>query len=430
MLLEKRIWLLERRSWVRIRKLTRENIIRLALLLTLAHCSCSTREPEVNAPATPGKTENNIVTLHPSALQESHLVIDEARIGRLPEILVVTGKIGVDENRTARVGAIANGRVANVLANVGEHVKEGQRLAELNSHEIHDTRSEYAKAGAELDRRQGELQYARTVRDRAARLYELKAGSLEQLQRADADLRNAEMAITSAKAEIGRIIEHLDHLGLSAEGAMEEYANFGEKPGKRFEQNELIPVESPISGTILKRLVSTGTVVTPASDLFVISDLSSLWVNAEVPEKYLGFLKVGQTVQIKVQAYAEEIFFARITQIGDVLDPDTRMVQVRCQTNSSGQRLKPEMYASIRFEFEPGVEGIVVPSAAIHEVRGSPVVFTPTSETQFRLRQVRLGRQTGNLVEIIEGLKPGEKVVTTGSFRLKSEVLKREMAGE
>jgi RND family efflux transporter MFP subunit len=238
------------------------------------------------------------------------------------------------------------------------------------------------------------------------------------------------MAISSAKAEIGRILEHLEHLGLSAEGAMEEYSNFGEKPGKEYEQNELIPVLAPISGTILKRLVSPGTVVTPASDLFLISDLNSLWVNAEVPEKYLALLKEGQTVQITVQAYGEEVFQARIAQVGDVLDPDTRMVQVRCQTSNAGQRLKPEMYANICFSFDRGGEGILIPLTAVHEVRGSQIVFTPKTESQFQIRQIQLGRQAGNQVEVISGLKPGEKVVTSGSFLLKSEVLKQEMAGE
>jgi membrane fusion protein, heavy metal efflux system len=229
---------------------------------------------------------------------------------------------------------------------------------------------------------------------------------------------------------VGRVEEHLQHLGLSSEGAMEEYSEARERRAGKFEQSELIPVVAPLSGTVLKRMVSPGTVVTPSNDLFVVSDLSSLWVNAEVPEKYLAKLKLGLHVMIHVQAYGNEPFQARISQIGDTLDPDTRTVQVRCQTDNKSQKLKPEMYANIGFDLGGQQETTAIPSAALQEINGTTVVFLQEAETRFRLRNVRVGRQVEPLSEILEGLKPGEKVVSVGSFLLKSEVLKKQMTEE
>jgi multidrug efflux pump subunit AcrA (membrane-fusion protein) len=340
------------------------------------------------------------------------------------------GRISVDENRTSRVGAIADGRIYRVLANVGDWVKQGQRLADLQSHVVDVARSNYTKARADLDRRKAELQFARNAHQRAARLYELKAGSLEQLQRAETELKNAELALTAAQADVGLVEENLRHLGLSAEGALEEYGESKSRREGQFEEAELIPVLSPISGTVLKRMISPGAVVTPANDLFVVSDLSSLWVNAEVPERFLPVLKVGRPVQISVQAYPRETFQGRITQIGDILDPDTRTVPVRCQSGNTGQKLKPEMYATVTFNVEEPVETIVVPSSALQEVNGNASVFVEQDPTHFRIRQVQIGRQTATQTEVVSGVKPGENVVADGSFLLKSEMLKKQMSEE
>ncbi|MBM3522788.1 MAG: efflux RND transporter periplasmic adaptor subunit, partial [Alphaproteobacteria bacterium] len=283
-------------------------------------------------------------------------------------------------------------------------------------------------ARAELSRRRAELDFATGARDRAHRLYALKSASLEQVQRAEADVKTAEQSITAAQAEINRTVEHLDHLGLSAPSAEAEYAKAG--GAGKYEEDELVPVKAPLTGTILKRLVSPGTVVTPASDIFVVSDLSSLWATAEVPERFLALVRVGQKVAITVQAYPGRVFRATVAQIGDVLSPDTRTVQVRCQLRNPDRLLKPEMYATIVFEFGATDEAVLIPVAALQEVGGESVVFVREGEARFRMRSVRTGRQAGDRVEALEGVRSGEPVVTAGSFLLKSELLKRQMAGE
>ncbi len=389
----------------------------LSLSLVLLGGGCS-RHPETNAnvPLSAEKTEPGLVVLDPMVLQEGRIVLEEVKQERLPEVLRVTGRIGVNENRTARVGAITGGRVVRVLANVGDPVRQGQLLAEMHSHEVHDVRAELTKAQAELDRRRSELQFARKARDRTARLYQLKAASLEQLQRAEADLTVAEQAVISAQAEIERITEHLRYLGIAAEDHLEAEQRARPAAPGTHEPSERVPVVAPLAGVVLKRMVTPGAVVTASSDLFEISDLRTLWVNVEVHEKYLQSLKTGLPVQISVQAYPESSFEGRITYVGETLDATTRTIQLRCETENARRALKPEMYATITISLGSAAETPLIHSSGISEVHGESIVFVHEKDSRFRVRRIKPGRQTGLLTEILDGLRPGERSFATAVF--------------
>ena len=388
-------------------------------------CSTQKAEPPVSAsaPAPP-----DFVALDPEIVNSGKLQWENVQLASVPEVLSVTGRIGTNENRTSRVGAIVDGRVVNVFASAGDRVDKGALLVQIHSHEVHDARAEYAKAIAEMNRRRSELQYARNARDRAARLYELKATSLEQLQRVEADLKGAEYGVTSAQAEINRVEEQLHHLGISAEGALEEYTKV--RPPGEFEADELVPVVAPLAGTVLERLISPGMVVTPTTDLLIISDLNVLWVHAEVPEKYLPAIRVGRPVKISVQAYGGTVFPGTVSLIGDTLNPETRTVPVRCQAANREQRLKPEMYATVTFDMGDVRSALLIPGAAVQDINGQSVAFVRDGAAGFRARIIQLGRIVGDRTEVLDGLKPGDTVVTVGGFLLKSELLKRKFAAE
>ncbi len=410
-------------------------IRRLALLtflflpLGVVSCTSEVSSPEVAAPP-PGAGAEGRIELDPDAFKLAGIEVAEARKAALPRVLEVAGRVGLNENRVARVGSLVNGRIAGVSANVGDRVKEGQRLAEIQSHEVDDARAEYAKAKAELERDESQLEFATKVRDRAERLYDLKAGSLEELQRAETDVHRAEMDILVSKAEIGRLEELLEHIGLSVEGAMDEYTRIGAVRTEHYEELERIPVNSPITGTVLERMVTPGTVVSTSDDLFIVTDLSTLWIHAEVPESYLNSLKNGQSAIVHVEAYPDIGFPARLAHIGDVLNPATRTVQVRCETNNPGGKLRSEMYATVQFELGAGDETVTVPQGAIQDIDGQSVVFVQGADTRFEARNVDIGRSWNEQVSILNGLQPGEKVVTQGSFLLKSEMLKSRMQEE
>lgn len=396
--------------------------------LVLMGAGCS-RQARHEAPPSEKAVETidpDLVVVDPAALREGRIALSEVKLDRLPEVLRVTGRIGVNENQTARVGAITQGRVVRVHANVGDTVERGQRLAEMHSHDVHDIRAELTKGRADLDRRRSELQFFSKARDRAARLHSLKAASLEQLQRAEADVTIAEQAVVSAQAEIDRIIEHLHYLGVSPEA---EHPARAVAPGS-LEPTEWIPIVAPLAGIVLKRMVTPGAVVSASSDLFEIGNLSTLWVNGEVHEKYLPSLKVGLPVEVSVQAYPGSTFAGRLTYVGETLDSVTRTVQLRCETRNLERKLKPEMYATITISLGQTVEAPLIQTSAITDVGGNSVVFVHEGDARFQVRRITLGREAGSLTEVLEGLRLGEKVASSGSFLLKSELLKSRMAEE
>lgn len=396
--------------------------------LALMASGCSQR-PESSPPGASTSiavADSDVVVLDATALREGRVVLSEVKRDRLPEVLQVTGRIGVNENETARVGAVTQGRIVRVLANVGDAVQRGQPLAELHSYEVHDIRAELTKARAELDRRRSELQFVSKARDRTARLHSLKAASLEQLQRAEADVVAAEQTVVSAQADIDRIIEHLHYLGVSPEPVGS--ARRG-SPGNR-EPSERIPVVAPLSGVVLRRMVTPGAVVSASSDLFEIGNLNTLWVNAEVHERYLSSLKVGRPVEVSVQAYPQTLFPGKLTYMAETLDPTTRTIQLRCETKNLERKLKPEMYATITIALGQTIDSTLIPTSAMTEVRGESVVFVQDQGPRFRVRRIKPGRQTGGLTEVLEGLRPGERIAGAGSFLLKSELLKNQTAEE
>ena len=392
--------------------------------------SCTSAPPPKQEAPAPSESLQNVLELAPEAIQLADIQFAEAVKAGLPETLEVPGRVGVNENRTARVGALVDGRITRVHSNVGDRVRQGQVLAEIQSYEVDDTRAQYAKARAELERANSQLEFSQKLRDRAERLYQLKAGSLDELQRAEVDLHRAQSEIVVIRAEMGRLEEKLEQLGLSVEGALEEYAETRGGEADHFDSLERVPISSPLTGTVLRRMVTPGTVVSPSDDAFVVSDLSTLWVQAEVPEAYLSSLKEGQNVQVKVEAYPDTPFPARLAHVGDVLNPATRTVQVRCEAANRQSRLRSEMYATVVFDLGTGEETVLLPRTCVQTVDERDLVFVRTGPSSFEVRPVKLGRTTETQASILEGVQPGEQVVSQGSFLLKSELLKARMQAE
>jgi cobalt-zinc-cadmium efflux system membrane fusion protein len=342
----------------------------------------------------------------------------------VPEVLRAAARLTNDENHTWRVGALTEGRVVQILANVGDLVEQGRVLARIHSHDVHDSRAEYRKAQAELIRAKSAVDYAQRVRDRAKRLLDLKAGSVEQLEHAQTGLRNAEAALATANSEVERMRSHLvEYLGVSIE---DDHASHG----GAIDDPDLVPVRAPANGTVITRNVTSGTVVTPANDLFVISNLSSVWAVAEVGEEHLSKLRVGMPVRIFVQAWAGQPFMGRIGKIGETLDPSTRTVRVRVDLPNAQGRLKPEMFGTAEISLGGSQSAVFVPEEATQEVRGQMVLFVRTAPDRFEVRPVETGRTLDGSIEIRRGIRSGEAVATRGAFILKSEFLKSTIAGE
>ena len=398
------------------------------LLMTLGGCSQPAAETEQAEPD--AASDPNLIRLDQEAMRIAGITLGEVEIRKLEEDLQVSGRVTVNQNATARVGSFTEGIVVGCCESVGSDVEKGQVLARLHSHEIHDAEASYWESRAELERRQTELQFAEKFYKRASRLYELKAGSLQKMQEAEAKFRSAETLLKIARAGVERADNHLRYLGLTPEQLPEAADEHAAEGQGAHEEAHLIEVRSPVAGTIVERTVSTGAVVTPSDSLYVISDLRSLWVIAQVPEQHLSLLRSGLTVEVSVRAYPDKTFPARITTIGDALDPETRTVEVRCELKNPGRQLKTEMFATLTIHTGGSREAVVAPLEALQNVDGEEVLFVPEGEYSFRARRVRVGRHSGSVVEIVSGLQAGEKVVVAGAFRLKSELLKAQMIEE
>jgi cobalt-zinc-cadmium efflux system membrane fusion protein len=161
-----------------------------------------------------------------------------------------------------------------------------------------------------------------------------------------------------------------------------------------------------------------------------VTDLTEVWVQAEVYEKDLGRLRIGQPAVIAVDTYPEQPFKGRVTYISDLLDPQTRTAKVRCEVPNPAARLKLDMFAPVQLPTTFDRDVVAVPADAIQQVEGKDVVFVRKAATRFEVREIRAGKLVNGLREIVSGLSEGEPVVTEGSFHLKSVLVGKSVGEE
>jgi cobalt-zinc-cadmium efflux system membrane fusion protein len=171
-------------------------------------------------------------------------------------------------------------------------------------------------------------------------------------------------------------------------------------------------------------------VVTPSSELYVISDLSQLWVIAQVPEEHMAALEPGMEVSVVTRAFPERPFPGRVALIGSELDPESMTVQVRCLVNNPGGVLKTGMYASVTLSSKTGRAALTAPEAAVQTVDDQTVVFVSAGDDRYDVRPVSVGAPIGDRVVLLSGVKEGERVVVEGAFLLKTELMRDELASE
>ncbi|MGE5359612.1 MAG: efflux RND transporter periplasmic adaptor subunit [Bacteroidales bacterium] len=369
-----------------------------------------TPPPAGSAPTASGP--DRAISLTESARRDAGVKVEDAVSIVRTDQLDAPGVLALDEQRTARIGSLVEGSVVTTAADIGDRVRAGKVLAEMHSTKVHEAWAAYRKAIAEQRRLKTELAYSGAAADRAKRLFADKAISEQEVQRADANRVAAQEMLDMATTDVRRAEEDLEHLGIT---------NSEDPTG---ESGEQIPVKAPIAGVVLERRVTPGTAVTPGTPLFVVSDLSRLWALVEVDETSLSRVKKGRPVTLRVAAYPDDLFQGTIDFVGDVINAKTRRVTVRCGVPNADGRLKPEMFITASLgESEPRPI-VAVPSQAVHEIDQKTVVFVADASGAFRRREVSVGSDVNGMIEVRAGLKAGERVATTGSFLLKSELLK------
>lgn len=377
--------------------------ITFVLFCALLFVTCSKKPP---APAEAGKeTGPVLVVMKLEAQGHVGLQVEAAATKQLTEFLHVTGSVQPIDSKVSQVRSLARGRVLQVLTKVGDRVSAGQELAQIDNIEAGELLSLAESARADLHRYQVQLATQAKQLERTRRLVQIGASPQKDLELADAEHQSLQQNIRSQESVLAGIAARLRRFG-AEEGAI---------------RGPVITIlRSPFEGVVTKAQAAAGELIDISKDLFTVTDLSQVWVQAEVYEKDLGRIRIGQTAFITVDTYPDVTFSGKVAYISDVLDPQTRTAKVRCELPNPGFRLKLDMLASVRVPTTFSKQAIAVPVAALQQMDNKNVLFIQKGESSFEMRPVETGNNVNGQLEIVSGLRVGEKVVTQGAFHLKS----------
>lgn len=388
-------------------------VVGLAVTGLITWLSIQHGEPPPHAAAAKPASGNSF---RPSKEQFASFGITEARSMSFRSEQRTDGLIGVNENTTTSVFSPFSGRVTRIEAKLGDTVRKNDPLMTVEASEFVQGQNDLIAAAAALNSASEQLQLAKTTESRQHELYLAKAGAMKDWLQAQADLTTAQNNFRSAETALAAARNRLRILGKSDQ----EIKTLEHEPLGRAMQPEAV-VRSPINGTIVQRNVGLGQYIQSASGgatnaAFSIADLSTVWLVANLREADVGSVKLGQSVEVNVPAYPGRSFRAKITQIAPMVDPATRRVPVRAQIDNRDLALKPQMLATFSIFTGEATQGIGIPEVAVIYEGDTARIFVARNDLLIESRYVKTGRRSGDLVEITEGLKAGEKVVTSGAL--------------
>lgn len=321
------------------------------------------------------------------------------------------GKISVDEDRSTPIFSPFAGRLTKLLVAPGDTVKQGQPLFVVEAADSLQAQNELITATSAVNKARSQLSLAQTVEQRHRTLYQDKATSLKDWQQSQLDLTNAENDLRSAETSLEAMRGRLRILG-KTDPEIDKF----QKTGIMSPDSTVF---SPLSGTIILRKAGPGQYVGAGSSdpVFVIGDLSTVWLNAFVRESDAPRVRDGQSIKFSVLAYPNRVFDARINYVATAIDPNSRRRIVRATIDNSQNLFNPEMFASVTiFTDEGGGPSAAVPRDAIIYEDDNARVWVTNDNNALELREIKTGTSDGQEVQVLEGLKPGEKVVTKGSL--------------
>ena len=397
----------------------------IATLLVLS-LGC-TRNDQPGSDSTPATSSDSVSAIMLSAAQVRHGRIRWEPVAATSKAAhseavstpaaAVPGQLAPDEDRTARLGAPARGRVLGVRVSPGDRVRAGQVLVTLESPDAAMAQSDLSKATAHVTAAQAQARYASSARDRAERLLALKAIPRQDYERAIAEHQLAQSELVEAEAELRR--SRMTAAALSASDGPEGN----------------IDLKAPLSGVVLERLAVPGTVVEAGTPLVVITEPAALWLVVDAPETLLGGLRAGTVLRFTVPAYPAATFTGRITAIGAGLDPAKRTLPVRATVSNASGRLKSAMVATVEIPLRGGTlptadtsGWVVIPTDAVQLLRGATTVFVAMPDgnggAHLMARTVEVGGRSAGRVTITSGISPGDIIVVEGAFAVKAAIEK------
>ena len=363
------------------------------IALTTAGCSESSAPASTPPKAAPGAM--------PAATELMPKIVSPQWTSR-EGVIETTGKVQFNEEALVRVHAPLTGRVLEVFAAPGESVPAGARLFTLDSADLGAAKTDYAKAVADVERSQAALTLARE-------LLEIRAAAQKEVRETENDARKA-------LAERERSAARLQTLGVGAD-RLADIAS-------RADVGTTMVVRASRGGVIVERNVAPGQVVAFGQsdapvNLFVIADLSTMWVVADVYEPDVPRLRRGQPMLVTLRCCPDQHYDGTVSYISDAVDKETRTVKVRAVVPNRGRTLKAEMFVTARL-LTGSVRALTLPQEAIHREGGATFVLLATNSETPERRTVKLGAELGDRVEVLGGVTPSDRVVSSGSIMLKS----------
>lgn len=373
----------------------------LVLDMFLTGCGKSAEEKQTTPPAQSASSSSaepsaaHSLRIKPEMRRDIRVTTAPVEVRAGGEGVQLLGELKVNESRYAEVGTPVACRVVSVLAAPSQVVRKGQELAVLQSAVIGKARGESITAQARLD-------LATQTLERKRRLAAENIVPAREVQEAEAAAATAEAEVRASRA------------GLRALGASDESSD----------SSELV-LRSPIDGTVIERAAIQGQMADPAQPLFRIGDMSKLWLVVHAFERDAVRLTPGSAARVSFAALPGRAFAGNVTLIGKQVDAGSRTIPVRIEIANSEQLLRPGMSATAWVPVGKISEKVIaVPVAALQRLENEWLVFVPTGRDTFEMRPVGRGRDLGTEIEIVSGLKAGERVVIEGAFLLKAEAEK------
>jgi cobalt-zinc-cadmium efflux system membrane fusion protein len=324
--------------------------------------------------------------------------------------VLTDGKIAINADKTTPVFSPYSGRVTKVMANLGDLVRPGTPLLAIAASEFAQAQNDLLAATSVLNTTRSQLNLAQANEQRKHGLYDAKAGSLQDWLQSQADLVTAENNLHAAETAVGLVRNRLRILDQSDAqiGALE----------KEKTMNPVTLVVAPIGGTVIDRQVGLGQFVqaNAGTPVYSIGNLSTVWLIANVREVDAPRVRLGAPVEVRVLAYPQRVFKAKLTFVAPSVDPNTHRLSVRAEISNQDGMLKPEMFATFSIGKGGEVAAPAVPDSAIIYEGDTARVWVARDDGTLVARAIQTGRTSEGQVEVVAGLAVGEKVVTSGSL--------------
>ncbi|MGF6998087.1 efflux RND transporter periplasmic adaptor subunit [Paraburkholderia madseniana] len=368
------------------------------------------------------------VDLSPEALANVKLQFAKAELRPGVHTIAATGIVAFNAKRLAQLGSPSKARVVAVDVAAGDHVRAGQRLATLDEFDLSDVRSQVASASAAVADARAAADAANAALQRGTELVTGGGIAQSELDRRRAAVVNAQAMLKSRQADLQKwqgMQQRLMPIGAPANRSNGTATLARLSPG-----DSLGALVAPFDGVISNVGAAAGDIVDTSSPIATLADLSTMWVQANVPEREAADVRPGQTVLVHIDAYGNRQFTGRVIDVADQVDINTGTVAVRCELPNGDGSLRANMFGTVEIQSPLGRDTTLVPDTALQDVNGQTAVFIPSGNGRFTWRAVRTGYAADGMTQILSGMSAGTSVVADGSYWLKAALMKGSIPDE